>query len=379
MSEQVSPPQKPGQDGGPHLRGPRIIVVEDPKRGDFANVLAIGNLVAEHLGVPVEVAPLHLRANFLLPLVKVSLAAGRQLPIMRTRPAREFMQRILFRGDFAGGERPLAVISTLGRGEAQGAFLGCHLGVPAIHLGTPKRIARDYFAAVITHPGDQPQGGEIAVAVVPTRVRLSRPAAGQNIGKICLLLGGNARSVMTYDESFWRRALGGALATAAAHGAMLVVSTSPRTGAAAEAIVEEVLATSKPDRSELFLYGRGDRRDIVPEIASADAILVTAESISMVSDAVASGKPVLALHDGQMPASQRVRGFLTQLSEAGLVRIVDLSGWNGEALSLDGVRPLRRCWTETLWEKLAPVLGWGASQGGTAPAIAPSAQKLGCR
>jgi uncharacterized protein len=380
MSEQASPPQQLGASGRAHPRGPRIVVVEDPKRGDFANVLAIGNLAAEHLGAPLEIAPLHLRANFLLPLVKVALAAGRRLPGMRTPSLRRILQRMLFRGDYAGDTQPVAVISTLGRGEAQGAFLGCFLEAPAIHLGTPKRIARDHFAAVIAHPGDPPQGGEIAVAVVPTRVRLSRQTTSQSIGKICLLLGGNARSVMTYDEGFWGRAVGAAVATAAKHGAMLVVITAPRTGAAAEAIIEETLSRNKPDRADLFLYGRGDRRNIVPEIASADAIFVTAESISMVSDAVASGKPVLALHDGQMPASQRVRGFLTHLSEAGLIRFADLSGWNGEALSLGGIKPLRRCWTESLWEELAPVLGWGAPHAESAPpASAKSARKLGYR
>ena len=100
----------------------------------------------------------------------------------------------------------------------------------------------------------------------------------------------------------------------------------------------------------------------------------------MVSDAVASGKPVLAIHDGQMPASQRVRGFLTHLSEAGLIKLADLSGWKGEALSLAGVRPLRRCWTESLWEKLAPLLGWRAAQAEHASqAPVKSAQKLGYR
>ncbi len=340
-----------------------IIVIEDPKRGDFANVLAIGNLLSEKLHARVEIAPLHLRGNIVVPLVKTVLAAVSRFPFLRTPPVRRTLQRLLFSGHFVGEGRPITVVSTLGRGEAQGAFLGCFLQIPAIHLGTPKRISRRFFSAAIAHPGDRAQGAEVAIAVAPTRVRLSSHGGKMSdtkIRKICLLLGGNAQSVIRYEDGFWQRCLAATIATAIEHGASLTVSTSPRTGAAGETIIAQTLSHETGPDYELFLFGRGDRRDIVPEIASADAVFVTAESISMVSDAVASGARVLALHDGQMPTSKRVTSFLNHLAAAGLLRIVDLSAWDGTPLSVEGVVPLRTCWSKTLWDGLAPVLDWQA-------------------
>ena len=335
---------------------PVVLVIEDANRGDFANVLALGQLIADRLDACVEVKRLKLRANVLIPLQRLAMSAcpgGRAGGSLRRT-----LQRVFFSGEYVGDVRPLAVVSTLGRGEAQGAFVSAFWHVPASHLGSPKRLPANCFAIVIAHPGSVPKPTEVALPVAPTRMKL-RPRTGgmpqQRIARLCLLLGGDAPGVARYEMHFWSRSIEAAIATAATHGAALTVSTSPRSGAAVEDLVEAALASaSLPGGTELYLYGRGDRRDIYPEIRAADVVLVTAESVSMLSDGIASGARTVGLYDTALPTSAWIHSFLERHRAEATLRLQDMAKWTGGPLDLTGITPLTTCWSDTVWPALAP-------------------------
>jgi mitochondrial fission protein ELM1 len=342
--------------GAPLAARRTVFVVEDPKRGDFANVLAIGDLIASRLQAQIAVKRIAPRAKFLLPLLQAMLRAASRYPALRRRAVRRLLQTMLFNGAYAGDAAPLAIVSTLGRGEAQGAFLASFWDAPCIHLGSPKRLASRHFAAVIAHAGDPPRPGEIALPIAPTRMRLpGGPQQGAAIRHVLLLLGGDAAGVARYRSSFWERCVAIAARTADACQARLTLSTSPRTGAAVEDRIARACAQLAAPPGQIF-YGRGDRSDLALHLADADLALVTAESVSMISDAIASGARVIALYDGELPGSERVRAFLRQQAAAGRLKLIDAGAWRGAPLCAAGLRPLSECWSDLLWRRLAAVL-----------------------
>jgi len=340
-----------------NLENKCVFVVKDPKQGDFQNVLALGGAIAKNLDVPLEVVDLQCRLRLPTFLLKTLLAGGQGRVTGATRVHRA-MQSLFFRGEIPADLKPVAVVSTLGRGETQGAFIGRVWQVPAIHLGRPKRVPREFFSAVIAHPGDEAAVSDFALPIAPTRMTaLSRDRRGDGaaIERVCLLLGGNARGVIDYEESFWKRCLDVATATASAHQARLSVITSPRTGRAAETSIEDTARQNPAIIDRLILFGQGKQQDIAPEITASDVIFVTAESISMMSDALASGARVVAVHNGQLPQSSRVQSFLTQHAEQKTLRILDLSQWDGTVPPLGDIEPFETSWSELFWSHVRPL------------------------
>jgi len=335
-----------------------VLVIGDAKRGDFQNVLALGTEIANNIGAPVQVIDLHTRASILSSPLNVALRVAQNSGFIRSKNVRNVVQFLFFRGNVPVDIRPVAVVSTLGRGEAQGAFVGRFWQVPAIHLGRLKRMRREFFSAVIAHPGDEQAPSELSLPIAPTRmVSLSRTGRAANgaVARVCLLLGGDAGNVIEYPPTFWVRCLDVAAVTASFHRANVSVITSPRTGRDVEKLIDDAAGENPEMIDRLILFGQGSQQDIGPEIAAADLIFVTAESISMMSDALASGARVVAVYNGQLPTASRVRNFLKKHAEQRTLHLLDLSEWNGTIPPLDDIKPLETSWAEMFWKDVGPL------------------------
>ena len=130
----------------------------------------------------------------------------------------------------------------------------------------------------------------------------------------------------TLDE--WAKSLdygsdeAGLVRLAKTSGAGLAVTPSRRTGAANEAVLREGLAAVP----SVIWDGEGEN-PYFGYLALADAIVVTADSVSMVSEACATGKPVYVfdLEGG----SRKFKRFHDNLREAGITRAFEgtLAEW----------------------------------------------------
>jgi len=129
---------------------------------------------------------------------------------------------------------------------------------------------------------------------------------------VAVLIGGNSRHVRLTPAGMAR--IGEQLAALArAEGAGLAVSASRRTGAA----VRRVLADRLADSAAWIWDGTG-ANPYLAMLASADAILVTADSVSMVSEAAATGSPVHVVDvEGGHP---RLAAFHAAMAAAGITR-----------------------------------------------------------
>ena len=144
-----------------------------------------------------------------------------------------------------------------------------------------------------------------AARLAPALAHLPRPLVAVLIG------GSNRRSRLT------AAVVGGICQRLAAlvsrHGAGLAVTPSRRTGAENEAILRRHLA----DLPAVIWDGAGEN-PYFGYLGLADAIVVTGDSVSMVSEALSTGKPVHVIELGG--GSGRLRAFHRSLRDAGLTR-----------------------------------------------------------
>ena len=131
----------------------------------------------------------------------------------------------------------------------------------ALHRVTPERLARaaEEFAPALAH--------------------LPRPL-------IAVLVGGTSRS-HRLTAICTRRLARDLVAMAKACGGGLAVTPSRRTGAANEAILREILTEAPAE-----VWSGQAPNPYFGYLALADAVVVTCDSVSMVSEAAATGKPV---------------------------------------------------------------------------------------
>ncbi|MFT8718922.1 mitochondrial fission ELM1 family protein [Acetobacter sp.] len=213
------------------------------------------------------------------------------------------------------------VLSVAGKGGAVGAALR-QQGRAVVQIQNP-RIRADRFDLVIANHHDEMEGPNVLLSRTAlhglTAAKLSE-ARGQWQDRLChperpllaaLVGGANGRFRFGREEA---ESLARRLAVASRQtGAALFVTTSRRTGEEATAIlramVEEVGGT---------LWSGGTDNPYRGLIACADWLVVTADSVSMVSEAVASAAPVYV---EPLPGrSRRIGLFLKTLEQAGRIR-----------------------------------------------------------
>lgn len=250
------------------------------------------------------------RAGLQAPWPQLVIAAGR-----RTAPVARWIKRrcgarlvqVMDPGPGGRGEFDLiAVPSHDGRGVAGGNVLpitGAPHRVTAAKLTEAAELWRERFAA------------------------LPRPWIG-------LIVGGSTKNRTFTPEM--ARALGeraGALALAA--GGSVLVTTSRRTGEAAEA----ALLAALPDSRFVHSWRAGGDNPYFGFLALADALVVTGDSVSMACEACASPAPVYLFAPDGLVAPKHAR-LHAELYRLGVARPLDqgtaLEAWSHPPLNAAG-------------------------------------------
>ena len=184
----------------------------------------------------------------------------------------------------------------------------------------------------------------LAPAQTPAHPRAQTAVAGTH-PTIAVLLGGDTDEY-TQDAAFVDALIVQVLAACEATDGRCLVTTSRRTAPDAERVLEERLA--QQPRCRLLLLASRDPLDGTMEglLGAASVTVVTGESISMVSEASASGRPVIVVEPPLRRANQhgptKHQRFLQDLAGLGHVRLSPLPEL-GAAIqdTLANPRPIR--------------------------------------
>jgi uncharacterized protein len=290
------------QDGPPI----RIWALLGARAGDNDQVLAL----AEALELPFEIKQLHYNGlrrlgPKLLGRSFVSLSpASREL--VESEPPPDVTISV--------GHRSVPVVRLL-RKRSNSRMRSIHIGFPRVSPGvfdlliaTPQypnpehpNLLRIPFALTRVATGTRPYGGgEMQTLPSPRR----------------LLIIGGPTSYWQLDANVLRRTAAGLIDDASRDGGSLLVTSSPRTPAGVMAEIEKALSQSGVP---FALGGPGKSPSYASMLAEADEILVTADSVAMVSDAIWTGKP-LGLLPLVQSASGRIFGRLVDMARAGRPR-----------------------------------------------------------
>jgi mitochondrial fission protein ELM1 len=260
-----------------------VWVLEDPRAGTAAQALGL----AERLGAPFRRVPLAWgplaalplpwpslagladRGAFTPPWPRLVLSAGRRsAPVARWLRARGARTVHAMRPGFGAADFDLLVI---GAHDAPRPAANILVIQGAMHGVTPEKLAE-------------------AAATFPTLAALPRPRVG-------LLLGGPVRAE-GLDPGVAAR-----LGTAAAGlGASVLATTSRRSGPAAAQALRKALQ-DRPHH--LHAYGAAAPNPYLAILALADLLVVTGDSISMVSEGLMSAAPLLIADPGGLGARHR--------------------------------------------------------------------------
>lgn len=293
-----------------------VWVLDDPRADGAAQALGI----AERLGLPFRRVPLawnwmgHAAAlsrhGSLLGLSRPGLGVG------------------------AGG--PALAISSGSRSANVALWLRRHFGSRLVHCLRPQLREAQFDLLVIPGHDDPPERDNVLpVLVAPNRITAvalaaARAAWNERLAhlphpRVALLVGGPAWG--TELQPALAHALGRHVAALAAErGGSVLATTSRRTGREASDALSAGLGRAM---HLLYRWGEPGENPYLGFLATADAIVVTADSFAMVSEAAATAAPVFIA----MPeiAGPRQRRLHAALFRAGQVRPLG-----------DGLGPWRR-------------------------------------
>lgn len=226
----------------------------------YAAMAGLPNIV---LGASVSGIDAASRQNLHAPWPKLVISAGR-----RTAPVARWIKRQ------SDGTTKLVHVMDPGSGNAEFDLI-CR---PA-HDGRGKpgnniiemKAAPHRFSASVLEAARQTWQAQIAALPEP---------------RIALLIGGSTRR-RVFTEDMARMLCAAASEASAQLGGSLMVTTSRRTGDTVS-----VIASTLKGPHQLFRWDQGGENPYPGYLALADAVIVTGESVSMCSEAVATGKPV---------------------------------------------------------------------------------------
>lgn len=242
-----------------------FLILSDGKPGHVNQSIAL----ARHLGRPFETVGVHFRNRPFKLLSYLLDRVGVYLPS-------------LLRLDPPGGEF-CAVVSAGSETYYANKVLARRFGVPAVAIMLPRGYRFD-FDWIIAQEHDRPPRKE-NILVLPVNLcrvepgGIFRPNAGERY--IALVVGGPNR-VYRYDRDQFRQALDAVFACFPDF--RIVVATSRRTPAAIE---EEI---DRHPFEEKFLYSRNPVNPIPDFLSSCEYVFITADSTSMISEAVTFGR-----------------------------------------------------------------------------------------
>ena len=267
-------------DGKP---SPRIWALLGAHAGDNDQVIAL----AEAIGLPFEIKQLtynrwrhvgpHALGSSLISLTKASRA-----DVLREPPPDLTL---------SAGHRSVAVVRGLRR-RSRGRTRSIHLGFP--------RISAGHFDLVITTPqypmADHPNLLRIPYAL--TRIATEVPDAGdlQALQALPhprqLLIVGGPTPFWTVEQPALMKALGEMIKQGGKDGGSIIATTSPRSP---RSIGRQIAAKLESSQIPFLLAKPGVPPRLASMLAAADSVRVTGDSVSMVSDAIWTGKPVALL------------------------------------------------------------------------------------
>ena len=261
-------------------------------------------------------------------------------------------------------KNPEVIVSSGGKSVFAARSLARKFQVPFIFIGERKPYPPDWFDLVFSPSVADTAACDVRIDLIPTKIDANfvKHAAekweARPEGRVwAMLLGGSSRS-HHFEMEEWEtlgREMG---AVAQREGIRWLLSTSRRTGREVEKALKKSVDSSCVADATWWCH---DPKKLMAEyLGAADLIFVTQDSISMVTEAVASGKPVVVIYPSRtsIPHRSFMLGYFENLEKKGAIVRMPMSDFSTvrdfpqshERGNLDGV--------DEMGGKAVTFLGW---------------------
>jgi mitochondrial fission protein ELM1 len=222
------------------------------------------------------------------------------------------------------------IISAGGRTSFLNAALAIQHRKPNIFIGSLRRLDPGYFMARLALEQSAATNDAIVAELAPTTTNAwtlseNRGHLRAKFGlsdretAIAVLIGGDGAG-FRYTEKDWQLLATLVERAAALDSARLLITTSRRTGDLGEALVQQYLP---PRLLAHSVWWKTKPEPITSAyLAACDKVVVTADSMTMITEALSSGKPVTAFGPSESKMDDRYAKALARLTEK---RILTLS------------------------------------------------------
>ena len=217
---------------------------------------------------------------------------------------------------------PGMIVSAGGRTSFANTWLARRYNIPNIFIGSLRGLPAELFTAVLTL---EPIPGvrnnivlQFPVSEITPQFLDKIEVSKSLLSKPCwvLLVGGDG-SGYDYQPDDWER-LGCLLNLLAQHyDVHWLICSTPRTGKDAQTILERELDSQYLAESSWF-EDRSENK-IPMYLAAADKVFVTEDSMTMIGEALSSGKPVFSLQPERVNPNQRYLNALQRYVDRGLL------------------------------------------------------------
>jgi hypothetical protein len=225
-------------------------------------------------------------------------------------------------------EAPDILIASGGKSIFAARYLADRFRAALIYCGSPAPYPCTWFDCILsTEPA--PDGADnhihtdvlinsISPGVVAAAARDNPLPAGTDPARIgTVLIGGRSRS-QQFGAADWRE-LGRQLNLLHHRdGWRWLIATSRRTGRDTEQLLREIIEPAAV--IDAVWWAENPRRVVRPWLGHGRLILVGRDSMTMVSEALCSGRPVVVLRPQSHTPSRLVDGFFTNLGEKRLLQ-----------------------------------------------------------
>ncbi len=220
---------------------------------------------------------------------------------------------------------PDLIIASGGKSVFAARTLATKHGVPLIFLGERKPYLASWFHTTFSPSSFDTEPNDIRMDVIPTKITLQviqQAAAGwgdRPAGRLwTMMIGGSSRS-HHYQAGDWERLAEGMTELARREGIRWLVTTSRRSGLELEDRLRGLLPSDIV--ADAVWWCRQPEKKLTVYLGAAEKIWVTQDSVSMMTEAVATGKPAIVIYPAivEFPLTSFMPGYLDNLEKLGLI------------------------------------------------------------
>ena len=237
-------------------------------------------------------------------------------------PASSWMRLFYVMPDLSARRCDL-IVSAGGKTSFANAWLGRDMNVPNIFAGSLRRLSPQLFTVVLTlEPVDPPSAANLVLDLPPSTVDdITLDQQGEQLRQnlrlpherlYTLLIGGDGAGYQ-YSARDWKQ-LGQLLnVLGERYQIRWLLLGSRRTGNEAQRIVESTVDSALVAGSAW--YESGKQVEIGAYLGAAEQVFVTEDSMTMVTEAIYSRRPVVSLRPASVASTQRYEAMMKRFAD----------------------------------------------------------------